>query len=999
MFNLLCSPRRVRLLCSALVVSFAACSTSARDLAHDFRTPPASAGPWVYWIWINGNVTQEGIRADLEDMRRVGIRGAMLFEGSLYLPPGPMRYGSDAWHANVQFAIRTAAEVGVEIALMNCAGWATSGGPWNPVENSMKLLVWSELTIDGGARWQGTVPQPTEQLGFYRDAALLALPLRGRDVLVTALPEKTGLKSSPAFSSPAEWDASVAGEFSADEVIDLSDKIGPDGEIDWDAPPGRWRLMRFGFTSAARKNHPAPPEGTGLEVDKFDRAAVANHFEQSLGRIIREAGPLVGQSLTGVLIDSWEAGPQTWTNALPQEFARRRGYALTRYLPALAGRVVGTRAETEAFLADYRRTLGELYAENYYAVMQSLAHAHGMKLFAEPYGGVLDEPRAFAHVDVPMIEFWNHGLYKALDFTPAAAHLAGNPLVLAEAFTSRPPVSGWMEHPSMLKPLGDAAFAAGVTGFVLHSYVHQPRSDLAPGFTHGRYGTQFGRLNSWWPLAPDWIDYVRRCQLLLQHGRAVVDLAQLHEDRLKSEYREIPATDAPAGFQVDHLSVAQLGELTVEDGALVSAGGARYRVLRLPPQWTASAETLRHLARLHAAGAQLVGPAPFAPASLPDATSARGVWENLVGQIWDSSAPPASSLEAALSALGATPDFRVLRAPEGADVRFAHRTAAEGDFYFLTNQSGRAIEAEVDFRIADRAPELWDPLTGRVAGAPAFAVRQGRTALTLALAAGEALFVVFRHPRPAVWPECVLRADAAVPISAPAQLTADGRLVATEAGEYRVQFSDGTSDRVAVPALPAPLALSGPWQVSFAAPRHAPASRVFAQLRALSDHAEAEVKYFSGVASYETTFDLAAPQLTRGGRVLLELGEVHDLARVTLNGHTFATRWHAPFMLDVTDAVRTGANSLRVEVANRWVNRLIGDEQLPADAAYGNRGLTNGALLEFPAWWHDATAVAQRERAAFSTWQFYRATSPLLPSGLVGPVRLRFATTLDLTRQ
>lgn len=978
----------------ANVPAFAAPPTE--PLAAQFRAPPASAGPWVYWIWINGNVTQEGIRADLEDMRRTGIRGAMLFEGSLYLPAGPTRYGTDAWHANVQYAIRTAAEVGVEIVLMNCAGWATSGGPWNSVAQSMKMLTWSETTLEGGASLRGPLERPPAQLDFYRDVAVLAVPDRGASVRVGSLAEKTGLKSSPAASAPPEWDASAAGEFAAAEVVDLTALLRPDGTLDWTAPAGRWRVLRFGFTTAARKNHPAPPEGTGLEVDKLDRTAVAHHFEHALGRIVREAGPLAGRSLTGVLVDSWEAGPQTWTDAFPAEFARRRGYALTAFLPALAGHVVGDRAATEAFLADYRRTLGELYAENYYGALQELCHAHGLKLFAEPYGGVLDEPRALARVDVPMIEFWNHGLFKALDFTPGAAHLAGNPLVLAEAFTSRPPVSGWTEHPAALKSLGDAAYAAGVTGFVLHSYVHQPRSELAPGFTHGRYGTQFGRLNSWWPLAGGWFDYVKRNQLLLQHGRAVVDLLRLHEDRLKTEYREPPAPPLD-GYREDNITPAQLAQLRVADGALVSAGGARYRVLQLPAQWTATAETLRELARLHAAGATLAGPAPFAPAGLPEATHARAGWDAAVAAIWQSARPPAADLATALARTGAAPDLLVRHGATGADVRFSHRASDEGDFYFLTNQSGARVTAEFDFRVGDRAPELWDAETGRIVPAAAYAVAAGRTTLTLALDAGDSFWVVFRTPRPAVWPVRVQRDGVTLPLSLRATL-ADAWTVESP-GTYTVTFSDSHTRTHRVGAPPAAQLLTAPWQVSFAAPRHAPAARTLTALGSLTEQPDAAARYFSGVVTYETTVELAPANASAPARrAWLDLGAVHDLARVTLNDRPLATLWRAPFVVDVTAALQPGVNRLRVEVANRWVNRLIGDEQLPPDATYHARGNVAGALAEFPAWWHDAAAIARRERAAFSTWRFHAVDTPLLPAGLLGPVRLVMQESVPLLR-
>lgn len=980
----------------------------AASLEQDFRSPPRSAGPWAYWIWVNGNTTRQGIRADLEDMRRTGIRGAMLFEGSLYLPAGPVRYGTNAWHEHIQYAIATAAELDIELVMMNGAGWATSGGPWNDVERSMKTIVWSEQRVTGGSTWTGRLPQPPTQLDYYRDIALLAVPtapeaaasstIKRRSTpfhQVVHLDEKTGLKSAPALPTPADWNFIAPGAFSVEQVIDLSGRLAPDGSLTWRPQPGDWKLLRFGYTTSARRNHPAPPEGEGLEVDKFDATALAIHFEHALGRILREAGPQAGRTLVGVLSDSWEAGPQTWTQALPAEFARRRGYALTGYLPALTGRVVGTPGETEAFLSDYRRTLGELYAENYYGALQALSHRHGLKLFSEAYGGVLDEPRALEHVDVPMVEFWNHGLYKGFDHAPSMAHLTGNPLVLAEAFTSRPPEwSGWREHPALLKTLGDAAYAAGVTGFVLHSYVHQPRKELAPGFTHGRYGTQFGRLNSWWPLAPAWIDYLKRCQFLLRHGRAVVDILQLQEDRLKTESREIPPVPL-AGYQTDFISVSQLDRLMVENGILRTTAGASYRVLRLPETWVANTTTLEKLARLKAAGATLVGPAPFAPASLSDLHHGRAAWERSVARLWSAATKPATRLPDALAALGVAADFRVLAPEPGTDLRFVHRTSTEGDFYFITNQSRRAVVARVDFRIGDRVPELWDAVSGRVAPAPVFESKDGRTGLSLNLAAADSLFVVFRRRLPAVWPVAVSRNGAPLAMPATPFLASDGAWPADTAGKYRMLFSDGRSRDFSAGALPLAIAVTGPWKVSFDAARRGPPPITLDALIPLNTHAVSAVRHFSGLATYQTTFALPATALAANQRLFLDLGEVHDLARITLNGQPVATLWQPPFMIEVTDQVRGGDNTLVVTVANRWVNRLIGDESLPPEAAYVRQGDSAGALERFPNWWSDADAIT-RARGAFSTWKYYSAASPLLPSGLVGPVTLKTRIMLPL---
>jgi len=1149
---------RAWLLCG-LGIALGCCAAHAFDLEQGFSDPPDSARPWAYWTWINGNVSKEGIRADLEDMKRAGIGGVMFFDGSLYLPAGPLEYGTEAWHEHVQYTLAVADELGIKLAPMICPGWATCGGPWNDVEHSMKRLVWSELPLAGGQNWRGALPNPPARLNYYRDVAVLALPddtidsrtpavsssverlntaalvdgnaatdvllppatakpevtftfaqaterrlltieavgrpgtesiegvrgdadflpggmifasddgkqfrpvatLEAREIedrlpieipfppasarcfrvaldrsptrargavrvaeirfsnarRVANLAEKSGLKSETRAFDPQEWSREPAG-IALNEVVDLTEKLGPDGVLTWDVPPRHWRVLRFGYTTTGSRNHPAPAAGEGLEVDKFDRGAVEAHLEHALGRILRDAGPLAGRSLAGLMADSWEAGPQNWTAALPEFFRARRGYSLRTRLPALAGRVVGSPAETEAFLADFRRTLGELYAENYFGTVQRMAHQHGLRFFSEAYGGVLDEPRVLGAVDVPMMEFWTHGLYKGFDHAPAMAHFEGKPVIMAEAFTSRPPHAQWSEHPFLLKALGDAAFAAGANALALHCYIHQPRSDIAPGFTLGRYGTHFGRLNSWWPLAPAWIDYLKRCQFLLQQGQPVADLLILQAERLQTEHRELSPPVVP-GYQSDLISVSQLERLTARQGILHSPGGATYRVLVTPKEWVAGTATLRHLQRLLESGAIIVGSPPLAPASVPDLEAGYADWQRLVEKLWRASdsarAITTVSPAQALADLSLVPDFRARSTAPAADLRFAHRTAPGLDLYFVSNQTrnpadlsfnekqfrynqpqppGEPVRAELEFRVTGRLPELWDPASGRRVQPAAFTTNATHTRIELSLAAAESLFVVFRQPLPATWPAELSQTGS--PLASPdiPLLGPDGACAVFAPGDYQIRLADGRRRSVTVPTLPEPFELPGPWQVAFPPGRGAPASLRLERLAPLNVCCDPGVRYFSGVADYFTSFHLPSNRLTAVHGVYLDLGQVHNLAAVALNGRPVTVLWKPPFIVDVTGLLRPDRNELNLQVANCWVNRLIGDESLPPDASYLATGTAAGALVEFPAWWNDPPAFARRRRIAFATWKHFTAQSPLLPAGLIGPVQLRFGRSV-----
>lgn len=1072
-----------RPLAVALAALLVAQQAFGQSLDAGFADPPRQARPMAWWHWVSGNISKEGIRADLEDMKRAGLGGAQIFDVDLYQPHGPVRYNSDSWHEHVQYAIAVADELGLEISTMACAGWSEAAGPWITPDKSMKKLVFSETDADGGKPVRLKVAQPETKKDFYRDVAVFAVPtdddaelakptltssidvtpladgdaktavtfksdpkdasvtfayekpirlshltitppagMSGRLVYqgkiessldgktfstvksfnennatretidvpfastearffrvsflgvatrqpfplafgdlklsneyrVEELPTKIGMEDPRPESLIAEWRAPDPLALKPQQIITLTDRMRSDGTLDWpDAPAGRWTIVRVGFTTTGSTNHPAAPEGLGLEVDKFDADAVAFQFDKGLARLIKDAGPRAGKTYDGILFDSWEAGPQNWTDQMPRLFKEKRGYDLTPWLPALCGRVIGSRGETEAFLSDYRRTLGELFAEVFFRTMTRLAHEHGLKTYAETYNGVLDEAAASAEVDVPMGEFWMHNMSPSVQQASSVAHTTGKPIVAAESFTARPPDGMWKEHPAMLKPVGDAALAEGINRIALHTYVHQPRSDIAPGFTSSRYGPHFGRLNTWWPMARPWLDGVARSQFLLQRGRSAKDLLYVRHDGTSPANWRAHYPTVPAGFAMDLISQPVLMKAEAKGGRVVLGDvGQSYRAIVMPEQWSASVEMLKKLAALKQAGVPIFGPPPTCPSTLIDVRERADEWQSLAKQVFPSE--NVTPLDKALAEAKLAPDATFTAADgKPADVMFAHRIDGDADVYFVTNQSKGPITIDASFRDArGRVPELFDVDTGGVAPAR-FHVEADRTIVPLALEAADSVFVVFRKA------------------GAPSATVVANRI-------------DGTS---ATDAAAQPLVLPGPWMVSFQEKRGAPASLAMPTLAPLNESADNGVKFFSGVATYTTTFDVSqAP----AGRVMLNLGEVNVIADVKVNGQPAGIAWRPPYTLDVTKLIRPGRNELSVAVANLWVNRLIGDEFLPADLEYATKGskFTIGKIDKFPTWWNDAGYLAKRERIALPSWRHYTKDDALVPSGLVGPVRL-----------
>lgn len=952
---------------AALVVAFltpgAAVETAAADaLDAGFAAPPPIARPLVWWHWINGNVTGRGIEADLADMKRVGIAGVQMFDASIYLPPGPVRYGTDAWHEHVQHAIATADRLGLEFHLMNTPGWSASGGPWVTPERSMKKLVWSETAADGGAALALDVPAPKIEAlkfrtpparkmdNFFRDVAVLAVPAES----TRRTPDwesKTKLKEKTLNAAPLDADGTDC--IPRARVIDLTAAFdAATGTLRATLPAGRWTILRFGFTSTSSTNHPAVPEGHGLEIDKMDAGAVSFYFDQALGRILREAGPRVGRTLKGLLFDSFEGGPQNWTDTFPAQFRALKGYDFIPLLPVLTGRVIESPSFTEAALRDFRGAVEELIAKNYFGTMQRRAREQGLVLYAEAQGGPLNPVSANEFVDVPMNEFWMPDTAPRLPrikLVASAANVLGRRLVGAEAFTAKPEDGRWLATPATLKDPGDYAWTAGVNRFSLHHYTHQPADD-GPGFGLGRYGTHFGRLNTWWPLAGAWIDYLARGQFLLQQGRTVADIAYLHTEDHGYAFPAGMVT-TPAGYDFDIVYPHHLGAMTWRDGTLTLPTGPTYRVLMLPENWAADLPTLRRLRDFARAGAPIFGNAPLAPAGVRD-YEARREFTTLVRELWEAPRPliRRAAAPAALGEIGLPPDVGPPAPPAGGEIRFIHRRTPEAEIYFVLNHSDRDVAGDFTFRVTGRQPELWNAITGACTDAPAFRPVATGTSVPLHLEPRGSIFVVFR--RAAAGPRA------------------------------------GPPKTVVTATLP----ISGPWRLAFHDGRGAPPEATFANLASWTDHENPGIRFYSGTATYRTTFAVAAATARTGAT--LDLGAVADLAEVRLNGAVVGTLWQPPFRAEITRHLRAGENLLEVRVANRWINRVIGDESLPTDLAYqpeGTNKFTDGRLKQLPVWLYDRTRLSERKRHSFTTWKHYEADSPLIPSGLLGPVRIEWS--------
>jgi hypothetical protein len=755
------------ILCAIAGTAFAAGAAIRPDgngLAKGFASPPASARPWVYWFWLDGNITREGITADLEAMRRVGIGGVLIMEVDQGIPKGPVRFASPPWREMFKHVVAEAGRLGLQVNMNNDAGWCGSGGPWNTPEHAMQKLVGTETTVEGPQHFDATLPNPEVVAGFYRDIAVLAFPMPG-DFRIENIRGKSDFERYWGLVPAHVTEPPAAMVISRDRVFDLSARLTQDGRLAWEVPQGKWTLLRIGYTPTGKDNHPAPLEGRGLECDKLSQEAMDAHFAGLMGKLIADVGPAAGKTLALTHIDSWEVHSQNWTPRFREEFRKRRGYDPLPYLPAMTGRVVGSLEISERFLGDVRRTVQDLLLDNYAGRLRALAHQHGMRLSIEAYGdGPFDCLSYAGRADIPMSEFWvGGGALNTCKTMASAAHVYGKPIVAAESFTADPSQGKWQNHPASLKALGDQAFCLGVNRFVVHRYALQPWLKLKPGMTMGPWGVHYERTETWWEQSAAWHRYVSRCQYLLQQGRFVADLCYLESEDAPNDlpWRDGLQPPPPPGYDYDGCTPeVVLSRMSVKNGMLVLPDGMSYRLLVLPPGELMTPVLLRRIKALVQAGATIVGARPTKSPSLTGYPRCDDEVKSLAAELWGNCDGKiitrhrcgtgmvvwGEPLDKILAGLGVRPDFICRGQTAFGSIHYIHRNVGGADVYFVANASPQPQDVVCAFRVAGKRPELWRPDSGRIEKVAVYDESGCCVRVPIRFDPSGSVFVVFRNP-------------------------------------------------------------------------------------------------------------------------------------------------------------------------------------------------------------------------------------------------------------
>ncbi len=1052
---------------------------------------------------MNGNITEDGIRKDLEWMHRIGLGGFHQFDAGTSQTPvmvaHRLSYMHPEWQHAFRYAMGLADSLDMEVTIASAPGWSATGGPWVSEADAMKKLVWRQTVVNGGRKIDLQLPSAYTMAGpyqnmplgddlygtdwkplsFYRNINVLAVrmpdeecsladlhptltsssgtftlqqltdgdavtsrplsngpdgycwlqyafpqpvTIRGMRLAIVSLsstlfgniaghcvleasndgknfhevqqlglyvgvmqtrslpattaryfrlkidnPKAFGFlwgtsQSAPQATQVAEFDlstcsvvnqseykagystlagapsmSSLAERFaSTADVIDITSHVDSLGHLVWDAPAGRWRIFRFGYSLTGKKNHPAPADATGLEVDKLDPTAFRNYITHYLDMMHQASGDAMGKTIRYMLTDSYEAGMQNWTPLMAVAFRQRNGYELYPWMPVLTGMVIDSPEASDAFLRDWRATIGSLITANY-DQLTTLTQQYGLKgRYSESHESgrayLADGMDVKRTSQIPMSAMWMPGSKQGDAFhflsddreSSSVAHIYGQNIAAAESFTDLG--HGYGFTPKDLKWTADRMMKQGINRFVIHESAHQPLDSLQPGFSLMMTGQWFNRHDTWAEMAAPWISYLSRSSYMLQQGQNVADILVYYgeDNNITNLYaNKLPAV--PAGYEYDFISANGLAnDIKAVDSDLVAPSGARYHLLWLDKNMTyMSIPVLRKIHQLVLAGVPIAGYEPKQPYGLGDDPQE---FQRLVDDVWHkgrSNVSTTHSLSEAIRSADLQPDF----ISSDSTVTFRHRRLPQGgNIYWLSKTAGEAQTVTVSMKMSGRLPLCFNPETGAV-DPVSYTMSDNRTMVTMRMKKDDACFIVATEPtsedvyeRPATQEQEVLR-------------------------------------------------LSTPWKVAFQEHRGAPATTTIDSLVSLSSLEEPGIKYFSGIATYSNSFRWKHSNMKH---LWLDLGDVADMAEVWLNGQCLGIVWRSPYRIDISTALRKGDNRLEVKVANRWVNRLIGDVQ--PDCAH-------------PIAWVDASEP------------YYKADGPLLPSGLLGPVRILQVKELPLSKK
>lgn len=917
---------------------------SFAQLNHDtFNEPSNEYGIRCWWWWLNGNVTKASITRDLEEMKVKGFSGACIFDagganqlGNAQVPAGPL-WGSSEWKTLYLHTIDEAERLGLVMSLNIQSGW-NLGGPDVEPHEAAKQITFSEIQIKGRKNRTVHLPIPEIRDEFYEDIAVLAYPTRNSTAERLPLQEfdNKSARKEVGWSAPetrpllkglpnkkGEEDAAI------ESVINLNSHF-KDGILNWKAPKGEWTILRIGYTTTDAEVSTSSAEWNGRVLDYMSITAFERYWDTHVAPLLSMIGSRAGSTLKYLQTDSFEAGGMNWTDGFENEFKNRRGYKITKYLPVLAGKIIGSREESTNFLNDFRKTIGDLVSDHHYRIFAEKSAAYGIGIQPEsagPHAGPLDGLKNYGHSEIMMSEFWSPSDHRSKPIdrffvkqAASAAKIFNKKLVGAESFTTIGPHWNDVLWKSM-KSAADHEFCAGLNLVYLSTFTNSPQEMGMPGQEYFA-GTHFNPNVTWWDDSVGFIDYLKRIQYLMQEGRSHADVLYYYGDHVPNigRFKE----DDPAGvlseYDYDLINEDKLLELEVADTNLTLSfdqnDSIHYKLLVLPDHEILSLAVLQKLEKLVKAGAAIQGSKPKSMASLVGGTNAVLEFKRITDLLWGKRLGTVqhtgsgnvfwykkTETKKTLKLLDVKPDLIIDDNPKKIDggwsFDYIRRIKDSIDYYFISNQKDTKASSVFTFPISNRQPELWNPLTGVIKDLHQFKINENGMRIELKFNPFESYFIVFQKP-------------------------IDEKTISTRAKDF--------------PVVQTVKGLTGSWNVSFDQEWGGPKNIVFDSLLDWSKHPSEGIKYYSGTAVYRKTF------LVDKGVKYLELGDIKDVgvARIKLNGNDLGVVWTPPFRIDISEALIIGENKLEIHVTNSWRNRLIGDRNKPIKEKLTNTNIRVG---------------------------------------------------------
>jgi hypothetical protein len=857
-------------------------------LESEFINPPMAYKPGAFWCWLNGNMSTTSITRDLEAMKAKGINRAEIWDVAAihnpsFIPAGPEFLGDQSADL-IKHAISEGKRLKMTVGIVASSGW-NAGGSWVTPDWASKNLFYSKVDVEGPRILSIDLPFPKFPEGcpmkdsvtpvFYRDVSVLAFPFSLEKTIVDV-----------------------------SRVLNVT-SFFKDGKLEWKVPEGKWTILRFVCSNNGQQLIVPSPNSNGLFIDFFDPQATKRHLKYFMDRLGVTTENSAEAGLAYFEFDSMELAEGTpWTDSFPSIFKRRRGYEIEKYLPVLVGWDI--RNTTERFRYDFNQTVSDQLIYSHYQTGTEFLKKYNAELVSESGGPgapvwntcPVDALKALGNVSVPRGEFWiKHRNMFLIKEIASASHIYGKKIVDAESFTTW---RRWKDSPFDLKKAVDRAFCEGLNNITFHTFSSTNPEDGLPGRTyHAGYDMNPG--TTWWSKSKPFMDYLSRCSYLLQQGLFVGDVCYYYGDQAPNFFplfHDVPEKPRLKGlgngydYDVVNTDVI-LNRMTAKDGRLVLPDGMSYAIMLLPDQVSMPLDVLKKISDLVRAGATVVGPKPKTVPGLNNwekenialnqlsgelwgASDGKTIFENKYGQgrvIWGNSA------DEVLKKKHIEPDFSFAGTSE---IDFIHRTTDIAEIYFLRNESEEPVNAMCYFRVREMYPEIWDASTGNISRIADYKINKGVTGFELRLPPHGSVFVVFNKNN---------RSQPSV---------------------SAVKMSDASGTEI-----------SGPWKLTFPPDWGAPPSFVFDSLISWTESADPGIKYFSGTATYHNSFNLDAATVKR--KLILDLGELRDVAEVFINGRSAGILWKKPYQSDITQLVRTGRNDLKIEIVNLWVNRMTGD--------------------------------------------------------------------------